>query len=257
VAHILFDTAGIEIKKETAMPLQHPQIVELRQYTLHPQKRDALIDLFDREFVETQEEEGMSVMGQFRDLGNPDRFVWLRGFADMASRARALQGFYGGPVWAAHRDLANATMIDSDDVLLLRPAWDDAGLMHDPARRDNGGANTVPPGLVDVSVFSLNEAASPALLDFCRERMTPVLKKEGALAQGWYVTEHSPNNFPRLPVREGEHVLVGVAVFKDRVAYETAVTRWQRDVAPALAQWLAGQPHSMTLAPTARSAIHA
>jgi hypothetical protein len=115
----------------------------------------------------------------------------------------------------------------------------------------------VPPGLVNVSGFSLNEAASPALLDFCRERMTPVLEKEGALAQGWYVTEHSPNNFPRLPVREGEHVLVGVAVFKDRVAYETAVTRWQRDVAPALAQWLAGQPHSMTLAPTARSAIHA
>ena len=239
------------------MPLQHPQIVELRQYTLHPHKRDALIDLFDREFVESQEDEGMSVLGQFRDLIDPDRFVWLRGFADMASRARGLQGFYGGLAWAAHRDTANATMIDSDNVLLLRPAWDGAGLVHDPARRDNGGANTVPPGLVDITVFSLNEAASPALLDFCRERMTSVLEKEGALAQGWYVTEHSPNNFPRLPVREGEHVLVGVAVFKDRVACGTAVTSWQRDVAPALAQWLAGQPHSMTLAPTARSAIHA
>lgn len=30
-------------------------IVELRQYTLHPGKRDTLIELFDREFVETQE----------------------------------------------------------------------------------------------------------------------------------------------------------------------------------------------------------
>jgi hypothetical protein len=34
-------------------------LVELRQYTLHPGKRDVLIDLFDREFVESQEALGM------------------------------------------------------------------------------------------------------------------------------------------------------------------------------------------------------
>lgn len=101
----------------------HHPIVELRQYTLHPGQRDALIDLFDREFVETQEAHGMRVLGQFRDLDQPDLFVWLRGFADMDVRRRALEAFYGGPVWAAHRAAANATMIDSDNVLLLRPAW--------------------------------------------------------------------------------------------------------------------------------------
>jgi quinol monooxygenase YgiN len=248
VADILVDTAGIEINEETAMPPTHPQIVELRQYTLHPQRRDALIDLFDREFVESQEAEGMSVMGQFRDLDDPDRFVWLRGFADMASRARGLQGFYGGPVWAAHRDAANATMIDSDDVLLLRPAWQGAGLAHDPAHRAGRAG-----GMVDIAVFSLNDAASPALLDLCREHMTSVLQREGALAQGWYVTEHSPNNFPRLPVREGENVVVCVAVFKELLEGG----RWQRDVARALSPWLAKPPHSMKLVPTARSAIHA
>jgi len=225
------------------MPPTHPQIVELRQYTLHPYRRDALIDLFDREFVESQEAEGMSVMGQFRDLDDPDRFVWLRGFADMPSRARGLQGFYGGPVWAAHRDAANATMIDSDDVLLLRPAWHGAGLAHDPARRAGRAG-----GFVDVTVFTLNDAAGPALLDVCRERMTSVLQRDGALAQGWYVTEPSPNNFPRLPVREGEHVLVSVAVFKEPI---------ERNVTPALSQWLKQPPHSMKLAPTVRSAIHA
>src|SRR6476646_230013 len=87
--------------------VQPPQtccpIVELRQYTLHPGKRDALIDLF-------------------RDLDNPNRFVWLRGFRDMRSRAQALKNFYGGPVWKAHCEAANATMIDSDNVLLLHPA---------------------------------------------------------------------------------------------------------------------------------------
>ena len=54
-------------------------IVELRQYTLHPGQRDVLIDLFDREFVESQEALGMKIVGQFRDLDNPNRFVWLRG----------------------------------------------------------------------------------------------------------------------------------------------------------------------------------
>ena len=96
-------------------------IVELRQYTLHSGKRDVLVELFDREFVESQEGLGMKVIGQFRDVDNPDRFVWLRGFRDMASRAQALKDFYGGPVWKAHREAANATMIDSDNVLLLHP----------------------------------------------------------------------------------------------------------------------------------------
>jgi hypothetical protein len=99
-------------------------VVELRQYTLHPGQRDVLISLFDREFVESQEAVGMTVLGQFRDLDDPDRFVWLRGFDDMPHRAEALGRFYGGPIWKAHREQANATMIDSDDVLLLRPgSW--------------------------------------------------------------------------------------------------------------------------------------
>lgn len=52
-------------------------VVELRRYTLHPGRRDVLIDLFDRELVESQEAVGMAVLGQFRDLDDPDRFVWL------------------------------------------------------------------------------------------------------------------------------------------------------------------------------------
>src|SRR5829696_10445852 len=95
-------------------------VVELRQYTLHPGQRDVLIDLFDREFVETQEAVGMAILGQFYDLDDPDRFVWLRGFNDMPGLAQSLHAFYSGPVWKTHRDAANATMIDSDNVLLLR-----------------------------------------------------------------------------------------------------------------------------------------
>src|SRR6266849_8903181 len=92
--------AAQDFRMETSNAQGEPTccpIVERRQYTLHPGKRDVLIELFDREFVESQEALGMKVIGQFRALDDPDRFIWLRGFTDMPSRARALEAFYDGP----------------------------------------------------------------------------------------------------------------------------------------------------------------
>jgi quinol monooxygenase YgiN len=235
------------------------QVVELRQYTLHPGRRDELITLFDREFIETQEALGMRVLGQFRDLDAPDRFVWLRGFADMASRAAALAAFYGGPVWQAHRDAANATMIDSDNVLLLSPAWPGAGIDMQGRTRAARAANTQLPGVLDATVWPLHEPASPELLRFCRDVMTPLLARGGAQVLGWYVTESAPNNFPRLPVREGETVLVGFALFDDAAALDHFMRSgaWAREVEPALTSWLSRPAECLRLTPTARSAIHA
>jgi quinol monooxygenase YgiN len=234
-------------------------VVELRQYTLHPGQRDALIDLFAREFVETQEAQGMSVMGQFRDLDDPDRFVWLRGFASMATRQAGLEAFYGGPVWQAHRDAANATMVDSDNVLLLRPAWPGAGIAHQPSSRALPGVGSPPQGLVDLNVFYLHEPATEALIELCRNTMVPVLDQAGAKMQGWYVSETAPNDFTRLPVREGEHVLVGLAVFDGAADFDAFASSgtWARDVMPQLAPFLACAVETHRLSPTTRSAIHA
>ena len=46
----------------------------------------------------------------------------MRGFADRAARRSALERFYGGPVWAEHAPAARATMVNTADALLLRPA---------------------------------------------------------------------------------------------------------------------------------------
>lgn len=234
-------------------------VVELRQYTLHPGQRDTLIELFDREFVETQEALGMRVIGQFRDLDDPDRFVWLRGFADMAARRRGLEAFSGGPVWAAHRGAANATILDSDNVLLLRPAWPGAASTLRSGRRADQGDAGMPQGLVVVTIFHLWESPAPELLAWCRGPMAGTLNAGGALKQAWYVIESRANDFPRLPVREGEHVLIGLAVFPDPTAFERFQHsgRWAMDVAPEMSKWLARQPESHRLAPTARSALHA
>jgi NIPSNAP len=234
-------------------------IVELRQYTLHPDQRDVLVDLFDREFVETQEAVGMTVMGQFRDLDDADRFVWLRGFGDMPARKAGLGAFYGGPVWRTHGDAANATMLDSDNVLLLRPAWPGSGISMHGRKRAAPGVRTAPAGLLDVSIFYLREPASDELLGLCRQTLWPLLTHAGARVLGWYVTETARNNFPRLPVREGEHALVGLAMFDDLAAIDAFVRTgtWGREAQPLLGPSLARPTESHRLVPTARSAIHA
>jgi hypothetical protein len=228
---------------------EHCRVVELRQYTLHPGQRDTLIELFDREFIEPQEEVGLRVMGQFRHAQQPDQFVWLRGFADMDARARGLQAFYGGPVWAEHRAAANATMIDSDNVLLLRPAWEGSAIASSP--RPPRGSTAIPPGAVDVAIVHLKNPPDDALLAQCRERIAPRLADAGARVLGWYTTEYSPNNFPRLPVREREHVIVAISLFDDLAALGRFLAGgvWERELAMPV--------EHLPLTPTARSAIHA
>ena len=201
----------------------------------------------------------MRVIGQFRDLDDANRFVWLRGFADMAARAAGLDAFYGGPVWQTHRDAANATMVDSDDVLLLRPAWLGAGIDSDTPARATPGSTAQPAGLLDVSVFPLRAPASDELLALCRDMFSPLLRQHGAQRTGWYVTEHSPNNFPRLPVREDGPVLVGLAMFDHMTAFNAFLRSgaWARQAQPLLAPWLACPANGLRLVPTARSALHA
>ena len=102
---------GPLMKENTPTDVRCCAVIELRQYTLKPGQRDVMIELFDRYFVEGQESTGMTVIGQFRDLRRPERFVWLRGFPDMTHRHQSLEAFYGGPIWAAHKNAANATMV--------------------------------------------------------------------------------------------------------------------------------------------------
>lgn len=180
-------------------------VVELRQYTLKPGRHDDLVEVFDRHLVEPQEALGMTVIGQFRDQQRPDRFVWLRGFADMESRHRALEAFYGGPVWAKHAPAANDTMLEWDDVLLLRPARPGTAFRIGADRGDAAGRG---PATVIAATYRMPAPADAALVSEFERRVAPVLEEEGIRIEGVFVTEPSPNTFTRLPVRAGENVLV-------------------------------------------------
>ena len=88
-------------------------------YTMKPGQRDVLIALFDRE-SSTRRRPEASGSWTFRDLDDPDRFVWIRGFPTCPPGLWP-RGVLQWPVWKAHREAANATMIDSDNVCCFIP----------------------------------------------------------------------------------------------------------------------------------------
>jgi hypothetical protein len=223
---------------------------------------DVLIELFEREFIESQEALGITLVGQFRDLDNPNRFVWLRGFADMPARAEALQDFYGGPVWKAHGEAANETMIDSDDVLLLRPARPASGFALENAERQPPGARENPRGLVVVTIYHLKDGTGYDLADFFEGAIQSEIIKAGASVVAYLVTENHPNTFPALPVREAANVFAWFSVFPDEAAYEQHAAaladsiHWKNSIAEELTARLKEDPEILRLLPTPRSRLH-
>lgn len=235
-------------------------LVELRRYTLHPGQRDVLIDLFERHFIESQNEVGMEVLAHYRDLDAPDAFVWFRGFHDMPSRGEALPAFYlRGKAWQTYRMAANATMIDSDDVLLLHEATPGSGFAPATHPRPLVDAATRSQARVIVTTYSFAEPVDAAFLEFFEHRLLPGAVDAGATLLAAYVTEHGANNFPNLPVREGENVFVWVAGFDTQADYDRYLAalslspRWQDDVQPALSSRLIKPPSVHRLVPAARS----
>ena len=236
------------------------RVFELRQYTLHPGQREVLISMFDRHFLESQEAVGIRVIGQFRDLDRPDHFVWIRSFEDMVTRDASLRAFYGGPLWKAHREAANATMIDSDDVLLLRPAarGEPFGRLDDT--RPGPDADARPASLVLGTVWLLHRPVDGDFLRFFEEQVRPVLVGAGGSPRACLQTEESRNTFPQLPVRTGEHAFVWFATFAGEEgwsAYEAELERsleWNAAVLPRLAAQVRGTQR-LRLQPTARSLL--
>ena len=208
-------------------------VLELRQYTMVPGLRDDFVEIFDREFVETQEAVGIEVLGQFTDLDRPDRYVWLRRFPDMEARKAALEAFYSGPVWAEHSAAANPMMTEWHDVLLLKPVGEGRDLAVHASDR-------APPGREDA------EGRPLAILfwDVAPDRLAGFGEKVACAfpyARAVYVTERSPNTYPRLLIREEASVAV---VILDRAP-------------PADGGTIDGRPPSqvLRLAPTPRSAL--
>ena len=235
-------------------------VVDLRMYTHQPNKRDDFIKLFEEEFIETQEAVGIQVIGQFYDLYDPDRCIWLRGFNDMSAREQSLAAFYNGPIWKTHRDAANATLIDSDNVLLLRLVHPTSGFSLN-RNRPPLGSRAKQNGVVTATIYYFSRPVNSDFIRYFENTMHPVLMETDAQLLAYFVTEDSPNTYPQLPVREGEHVFVWFAGFPSQAAYQQHSTNlaranlWNEEISRHLKRRLIKKPEVLRLSPTPRSRL--
>ena len=176
-------------------------IVDVRDYRLAPGARDALIERCETLLFPEQERLGATFLGVFRDADDPDRFVFLRAMPDLPTRARVLTAFYSdGAMWAANRDEVNTWLVDSDDVLLVRPVSE----LHAPAT-----FASVVGMYTHVGRSPLTNAGSAAL----EGAVASAIAEAGGRPLVTFATDPAPNNYPRHPIREGEHGLVWFATF--------------------------------------------
>lgn len=235
--------------------LRDYQVVELRRYTTSHGGRARFTSYFDTYFPEAFEQLGAMVLGQFLPRGQPDRFVWLRGFRDMPARAVVNAQFYYGPLWREHRLKVNALLPDSDDVLLLRPLRADACVAMlpavDPVDEPQGAQ-----GIVVAQLFAV-KPGSEAVFAAHAEAQFESYRDAGVRPAGILVTLDEPNNFPQLPVRTDGPWLVWLGVVRDEATLHAQLEPAMQGVAKALlaSGMLRDAPELLAMAPTPRSRL--
>ena len=248
----------------TAGSVTAMRVIELRNYLITAGRTRDFSRYFEEHFLFSQREHGMHVLGQFEVVDAPERFVWIRGFEDMGARLRGLSGFYGGPFWQARRADANAMIVDSDHVHLLRPLGLSAALVGALSLEDRGaeppGVRSVDGGLVAVDFYRAATGAIGRLVALFERHVRPALLAQGHRVLGHFVAEPSPNDYPRLPAIQDPDLLVVLSAYRDAEHWAAMRDGWRagdpwRGARPEGVAPPAAAVETLCLRPTARSLI--
>lgn len=83
-------------------------IIEMRTYKTKPGSRSRFLEIFRSKSIPAHAEIGMTILGPFLSVEDPDTFFFMRGFPDLASREPMKAQFYEGELWK--RELENMLM---------------------------------------------------------------------------------------------------------------------------------------------------
>lgn len=196
------------------------KVLELRNYLLKPGTVENFRKLFNDRFVEPMNALGGYTVGQFRLNNDADRFVWMRGYADMKSRFDFLNAFYlNHPVWKKYRGDANSMIVNSDNVYLLRPLEINHLTVGDAERQfENKRA------VVVVDFYICNSTLDQTIALFKTDYI-PFLKSLPVDDVTFWTSETAENDFPRLPVFQDKNLLVSITVFKNEREAESKLKR--------------------------------
>jgi hypothetical protein len=251
---LLFHPSKACAMTSSTIPRMHYPVVELRRYTLVEGSAARFSRSFETWFPEAFQQLGALVLGHFFERGAVERFTWLRGYPDMASRAAVNTAFYDGPVWREHKAALNRWIVDSDNVLLLRPLHPGSAIpvigAVDPLDEADGAR-----GIALLQIFPVRAGA----LDECALAAEPWFESyqgSGVTEAGILATLDEANNFPRHPIRSDGTFLVWMGVLRDQQALDTLRPRLDAGSRAMIdAGLLAGAPELLVLDPGQRSRL--
>ena len=253
LAHISTSTEPIAMKN--TIHTNEFQVIELRRYQIKPGRRADFAAYFESYFPEAFQQLGAIAFGQFFERQNTEAFTWLRGFKDMDARAVVNAAFYYGAVWKEHRTTLNDLIVDSDNVLLLRPLDPDSGVTVlpavDPIKELQGAGGVVVAQIFALKPRSVERFAQQAAASFAGYR------EAGMRQAGVLVTLDASNNFPQLPVRTDGPYLVWLGLAKDDQLLDSKFNPLAERAAKELAAGglLRAEPETVILDPTRRSRL--
>ncbi|HYC27561.1 MAG TPA: hypothetical protein VEB42_02080, partial [Chitinophagaceae bacterium] len=183
-------------------------VLEIRNYLLKPGARETFIKYFQDNFIESQNQLGGYVLGQYRVKGFEDNFCWFRGYADMASRSKYLPAFYHGFFWKERRSVANSMLLNNDNVYLLKPVAPGGSVKFKIAHT----------GITVIDLYIANGKLDK-LIDAYFRKCIPVLEANGITDYSVWTSELTGNDFPALPVFQDKNLMVTITFYKDELEY--------------------------------------
>lgn len=173
-------------------------IIDLRDYTLKANTRDQFIERCETVIFPEQKRLGATILGSFRDAENPNGVVWLRAMPDMDARKRIMTAFYAkGEVWKANRKEVNSWIVDSDNVLLVKPISE---IVTSPSQNS-----------VVVMYTCLRQ--KPFTVDEELDDVSKAISDAGGRLLVKLATDPCENNYPLHPIRRDEFGCVVFASF--------------------------------------------
>jgi hypothetical protein len=235
--------------------LSNFQVLEFRRYTIKEGEREHFAQYFDAYFPEALQQLGTIVAGDFFERKNSSGFTWIRGFHTLEDRAVVNAQFYAGSVWKEHKKTMNDLIVDSDNVMLLRPLSPERGIPILPAVDAIVEANGVQ-GIVVAQIFAV-KADSVEAFAKAAEPTFASYRAAGVREAGVLVTLDVPNNYPQLPIRTDGPFLVWLGVLKDKQMLENEFNPLAERSLQSLSATglIRGAPESVVLDPTHRSRL--
>jgi NIPSNAP len=138
-------------------------LFELRRYRTRPGRRDELVAMFETHFRPAYEAAGATILASWTVFDESDRWVWIRAFSDATARKQALDGFYGGAVWARLGADCNALIADASEARVLS-ALAAGELAHPPAREALPNGPGRPWAVTVLSLGSAGDAVATAAM---------------------------------------------------------------------------------------------